>query len=137
MFVNIPPVVPDQPGPDRQDSRNKIFALYGLTDSTSSIEKVHETQDPIPADVVDLTLSPAPKGKEIETIEDTTPRVKNKMYFDMNKNTVVRTFRDGTLEEAQTEKGSGGFLTGAFEDGSIFTTEVPNVSWGLPSGKVF
>ena len=70
-------------------------------------------------------------------MEDTTPRGKSKMYFDMNKNKVVRTFRDGTLEEAQTEKGPGGCLIGVFEDGSIFTTEVPNVSWGLPSRKVF
>ena len=135
IFVKGPPVVPDQPGPDQQDSRKTIFALYGLTDSASSTDKVHDTQDPIPADLVDLTLSPAPKGKDIESIEDTTPKGKSKMYFDMCKNKVVRAFRDGTLEEAETEKGPGGFLIGVFADGQTFTTEVPNVSWGLASRK--
>jgi hypothetical protein len=135
IFVKGPPVVPDQPGPDQQDSRKTIFALYGLTDSASSTDKVHDTQDPIPADLVDLTLSPAPKGKDIESIEDTTPKGKSKMYFDMCKNKVVRAFRDGTLEEAETEKGPGGFLIGVFADGQTFITEVPNVSWGLASRK--
>jgi len=57
------------------------------------------------------------------------------MFFDMSKNKVVRAFKDGTLEEAKTEVGPDGFLIGVFEDGQSFTTEVPNVSWGLPSRK--
>jgi hypothetical protein len=130
-----PPAVPGQPGPDRQDNRKNIFALYGLTDSASSTDTVHDTQDPISVDLVDLTLSPVPKGKDIETIEDTTPKGKSKMYFDMCRNKVVRAFKDGSVEEAETEKGPGGFLIGVFADGQTFTTEVPNVSWGLASRK--
>ena len=53
----------DWPRPDRQDTRTKILALYGVTDSTSSGDKGHKGNDTVPVDVVDLTLSPSPREK--------------------------------------------------------------------------
>jgi hypothetical protein len=38
------------------------------------------------------------------------------------------------LEEACTQEGPEGFVVGVFDDGQTFTTEVPNVTWGLPIG---
>jgi hypothetical protein len=125
----------DQPGPDSQDTRTKILALYGVTDSTSSGDKGHEGNDTVPVDVVDLTLSPSPKEKNSVPIEEATPGRRSKTYFDMHRNKVVRVYTDGTLEEANTEEGPDGFLRGVFDDGFVFITEVPNITKGLPTRK--
>ena len=44
---------------------------------------------------------------------------------------MVRAWSDGTVEISDTREGDEGFVHGVFEDGSSFTTEVPNVVWGL------
>jgi len=126
---------PVQPGPNQQDTRAQIYALYGVTDSSSSRDTVSALEDHTPADVVDLTLSTSPKGKGSGSVAETTPRGRSKMYFDMSRDKVVRAFSDGMVEEAHTEEGPDGFLMGIFTDGTIFNTEIPNVTRGLPSRK--
>ena len=82
------------------------------------------------APVVDLTWSPSPPSKQPAK---ESPKGRSKMYFDMHRNKVVRAWTDGSLEEATTKEGPEGFVIGVFQDGQIFETEVPNISWGLPS----
>jgi hypothetical protein len=53
----------------------------------------------------------------------------------MSRDKVVRAFTDGMVEEAHTEEGPDGFLMGIFADGTIWHTEIPNVTRGLPSRK--
>jgi hypothetical protein len=82
-------------------------------------------------DVVDLTDEPSPK-------KDTTvatPRFKT--YFDTRRGKVVRALEDGTLEEAITEKGDGGFVVGHFGDGTTYKSEVPNVCFELKNTERF
>ena len=131
VCVSGPP--PVQPGPDQQDTKAEIYALYGVTDSSCNTKS--EMQDQTPADLVDLTMSPSPKKNKSGPVAETTPRGRSKMYFDMSKNTVVRAFTDGSLEEARTEEGPDGFLIGVFADGTIYNTEIPNVTKGLPTRK--
>lgn len=131
VCVSGPP--PVQPGPDQQDTKAEIYALYGVTGSSCNTKS--EMQDQTPADLVDLTMSPSPKKNKSGPVAETTPRGRSKMYFDMSKNTVVRAFTDGSLEEAHTEEGPDGFLIGVFADGTIYNTEIPNVTKGLPTRK--
>ena len=45
---------------------------------------------------------------------------------------MVRAWTDGNVEVSDSRDGEGGFVDGVFEDGATFSTEVPNVVWGLP-----
>ena len=45
---------------------------------------------------------------------------------------VVRAWWEGNVEVSDSREGDDGFAYGVFEDGTTFTTEVPNVVWGLP-----
>ena len=46
---------------------------------------------------------------------------------------MVRAWSDGSVEVSDTREGEDGFIYGVFEDGTTFTTDVPNVVWGLPT----
>ena len=48
---------------------------------------------------------------------------------------MVRAWSDGNVEAVDTREGEDGFVVGVFEDGTTFTTEVPNVVWGLQKKK--
>ena len=118
-------------------SRSKILALYGVKDE--------EIQCPVPApavsnpkvreteveDVIDLTDDPSP-GKE-----PPPATAISKAYFDTNRGKNVKAWDDGSVEEAKTEKGEGGFLVGYFADGSTFTSQVPNVCFELKNPEKF
>ena len=55
-----------------------------------------------------------------------------KTYDDDCLGKVVRAWLGGNVEVSDTREGEDGFVYGVFEDGTTFTTEVPNVVWGLP-----
>ena len=118
-------------------TKDQILALYGVKIE----EKEVDVPDPVicnskvqhkpTMDVVDLTEEPSPQ-------KDTTvatPRFKT--YFDTHRGKVVRAFEDGTLEEAITEKGDGGFVVGHFGDGTTYKSEVPNVCFELKNEQRF
>ena len=84
--------------------------------------KVQETEVD---DVIDLTDDPSP-GKE-----PPPATAISKAYFDTHRGKIVKAWDDGSVEEAKTEKGEGGFLVGYFADGSTFTSQVPNVCFEL------
>jgi hypothetical protein len=118
-------------------SKEQILALYGV--------KVGEQEVPVPApvickskvedtpilDVIDLTDEQSP-------VQETKPDPKEfKSYFDTHRGKVVRAWEDGTLEEAKTEMGVGGFVVGHFGDGTTYTSQVPNVCFQLKNTDRF
>jgi len=118
-------------------SRSNILALYGVKDE--------EMQCPVPApavsnpkvqeteveDVIDLTDDPSP-GKE-----PPPATAISKAYFDTHRGKIVKAWDDGSVEEAKTEKGEGGFLVGYFADGSTYASQVPNVCFELKNTEKF
>jgi hypothetical protein len=71
-------------------------------------------------------------------VQETKPDPKEfKSYFDTHRGKVVRAWEDGTLEEARTEMGVGGFVVGHFGDGTTYTSQVPNVCFQLKSTDRF
>jgi len=114
-------------------TKEEILALYG-------VRNVREDREP---------TAPSPKGKAKATFVDLTLEVSSpenskenakgrfKHYFDHHRSKVVRAWEDGSMDEAVTEQGTEGFVVGTFEDGTTWTSEVPNVAFDVSAGTFF
>ena len=123
-------------------TRREILAKYGVVEAE---EKDTDTiREP---DGDNASLSPASRAeqslvidltgekdfvRDVDASREETKASRSKMYFDAYKGLVVRSWVDGLVEEAVTTAGENGFVVGKFEDGMIFTTEIPNVCWQVP-----
>ena len=72
--------------------------------------------------LVDLTMSPSTPVWEHHGSGTSCSRPK------MNP----RAWLGGNVDVSDSREGEDGFVYGVSEDGTTFTTEVPNVVWGLP-----
>jgi len=115
-------------------AKEKILALYGVA-SNQAIETPRSPSPKVKANknLVDLTLDDSSPDSQKEE----KPKGRFKHYFDHHRCKVVCAWEDGTVEEARTEQGSEGFVVGIFEDGTAWTSEVPNVALAGPTANFF
>ena len=98
-----------------------------LDDQRSKSPEGHAQDMPL----VDLTMSPMTPvlGDHGSGTSCSRPQA----YYDEFLGKVARAWSDGNVEVSDTREGEEGFVYGVVEARATFTTEIPNVVWGLPN----